>query len=76
MNEAERLQSENDALRTRIRELEQRLHHARSTASFPPYVSPAVSDYFTAFHETTLAIMNRLELNDVLEAIVDADARK
>jgi diguanylate cyclase (GGDEF)-like protein len=75
MNESEHLQSENDALRTRIRELERQLHHARSFASFPPYVSPAVSDYFTAFHETTLAIMNRLELNDVLEAIVEHAAR-
>lgn len=71
MNEAEHLQAENDALRARIQELEQRLQYVRSSS----HVSPSISDYFTAFHETTLAIMNRLDLNEVLEAIVEHAAR-
>lgn len=69
MNEAERLQSENDALRARIREIEQQLRGARSASS------PAASDYLNAFHETVLAIMHRLDLNEVLEAIVEHAAR-
>ena len=71
MNETEHLQAENDALYARIQELEQRLQYARSSS----HVSPSISDYFTAFHETTLAIMNRLDLNEVLEAIVEHAAR-
>jgi len=75
MNEAEALQSDNEALRLRIRNLEQRLLEARATARAPRGISVQSDDYFAAFHKTVLAIMNRLDINDVLEAIVEHAAR-
>ncbi|ABU59871.1 MULTISPECIES: GAF domain-containing protein [Roseiflexus] len=65
MSDAEALQSENEALKARIRELERRLTEARTAPN-----RRATEDDATAFHQTALAIMNRLDLNNVLEAIV------
>ncbi|MFQ3631756.1 diguanylate cyclase [Roseiflexus sp.] len=74
MNEADDLQAENDALKARIRELEQRLMEARATHSSLAIASDDNASA-AAFHQTMLAIMNRLDLNDVLEAIVEHAAR-
>ncbi len=74
MNEADALQAENEALKARIRELEQRLIEARATPS-PLAIASDDDASAIAFHQTALAIMNRLDLNDVLEAIVEHAAR-
>lgn len=75
MNEVNAIRSENDALRARIRELEQRLASARANHSASDKSSHNGNAYFAALHQTVLAIMNRLDLNDVLEAIVKNAAR-
>lgn len=73
-NELEDLKAENDALKARIRELERRLAKAHAARS-PLTTAAKDDDYAVAFHQTALAIMNRLDLNDALEAIVEHAAR-
>lgn len=75
MNEAEALQSENEALRARIRELERRLADAHANSPAQRGVMLEDEADFAAFHQTVLAIMNRLDLDDVLGAIVEHAAR-
>ncbi|MFQ3633846.1 diguanylate cyclase [Roseiflexus sp.] len=64
--DVEALRAENRALKARICELEQALQHVQNIK--PPF---SVSlDYFAVLHETSLAIMNRLSLDEALEVIV------
>ncbi len=65
----EALRAENEALRARVGELERALQRVQCEAS-PASDSFAPDDYFTVLHETALAIMSRLDLHDVLEAIM------
>jgi diguanylate cyclase (GGDEF)-like protein len=75
----ESLRAENNALRARMRELEDELQRLQGTAH-TDHLSSGEShtdapDYFTVLHETALAIMSRLDLNDVLETIMMHAAR-
>jgi diguanylate cyclase (GGDEF)-like protein len=75
MNEADALQSENDALKARIRELERRLAGAHANPPRQHRIAWEDEASSAALHQTVLTIMNRLDLNDVLEAIVEHTAR-
>jgi diguanylate cyclase (GGDEF)-like protein len=66
--DVESLRVENEALKARVSELERALQHTQDESRSPLF--SAATDYFTSLHETALAIMSRLDLNDVLEAIV------
>ena len=75
----ESLRAENNALRARMRELEDELQRLQGT-THTDHLSSGEShadtpDYFTVLHETALAIMSRLDLNDVLETIMMQAAR-
>jgi diguanylate cyclase (GGDEF)-like protein len=75
----ESLRAENNALRARMRELEDELQRLQRTAH-TDHLSSGESrtdspDYFAVLHETALAIMSRLDLNDVLETIMMHAAR-
>ncbi len=62
----EALRAENNALKARMRDLEQALQRAHN-------VNPALLssfDHFAVLHETALAVMSRLDLNEALEVIV------
>ncbi len=65
----EALRAENAALRARVGELERAWQRVQDPASPDPDPS-AHEDYLAALHETALAIMNRLDLREVLEAIM------
>ncbi len=69
----ELLRAENNALRARMCELEDELRRLQQTTDtdHPPAgeLHPDDPDYFAVWHETALAIMSRLDLNDVLETI-------
>ncbi|MDW8145008.1 MAG: GAF domain-containing protein [Roseiflexaceae bacterium] len=75
MDDADTLRSENETLRARIRELERRLADARAKPPIRCDNPSSNDDGFAAFHQTVLAIMNRLDLDDVLGAIVEHAAR-
>lgn len=66
----ESLRAENEALQARVRELERILQSVpfQDSPASPPSASD--DDYLVALHETALAIMSRLDLRDVLEAIM------
>lgn len=66
----EALRAENEALRARVSELERALQGVQGKASSDPEPFASDDDYLVALHETTLAIMSRLDLRDVLEAIM------
>jgi len=75
----ESLRAENNALRARVRELEDELKRLQMSAH-TDHLSSGESrtdspDYFAVLHETALAIMSRLDLNDVLETIMMHAAR-
>lgn len=75
----ESLRAENRALRARMRDLENELQHVQGTLHTDALSSDesraGVHDYFAALHETVLAIMRRLDLNDALETIMMHVAR-
>ena len=75
----ESLRAENRALRARMRDLENELQHVQGTLHTDDLSSDesraGVHDYFAALHETVLAIMRRLDLNDALETIMMHVAR-
>ncbi|MCS6841423.1 MAG: GAF domain-containing protein, partial [Roseiflexus sp.] len=66
----EALRAENEALRARLSELERALQDAKGEASLYPALLASEDHYLVALHETALAIMSRLDLRDVLEAIM------
>lgn len=72
-----RMQSENQQLRQRIAELEQQLAltaRARESASNDTaqdqYFLRRQNQYLSALHDTTLDLVNRLEVSDLLQAII------
>ncbi|MGQ9892378.1 MAG: GAF domain-containing protein [Roseiflexus sp.] len=75
----ESLRAENRALRARMRDLENELQRVQGTLHTDDLSSDesraGVHDYFAALHETVLAIMRRLDLNDALETIMMHVAR-